>query len=116
VLFVVGVIAVAAGLAMVLGHNVWSGGVLPVVITLTGWLLIDHLLRNQRHLFQNRPTSLNTTSTNRHIPNVPCAAFKTHKARVRRASGFLLTALLNARRNTVCSRHHSREGAPPIKH
>ena len=40
VLFVVGVIAMAAGLAMVLGHNVWSGGVLPVVVTLTGWLLL----------------------------------------------------------------------------
>jgi hypothetical protein len=40
VLFVVGVIAVAAGLAMVLGHNVWSGGVLPVVVTLTGWLML----------------------------------------------------------------------------
>jgi putative exporter of polyketide antibiotics len=26
------------GLAMVLGHNVWSGGVLPVVVTLIGWL------------------------------------------------------------------------------
>src|ERR1035437_320391 len=40
VLFVVVVIAVAAGLAMVLGHNVWSGGVLPVVVTLTGWLML----------------------------------------------------------------------------
>jgi len=40
VLFVVGVIAVAAGLAMVLGHNVWSGGVLPVVVTLTGRLML----------------------------------------------------------------------------
>jgi hypothetical protein len=40
VLFVVGVIAVAAGLAMVLAHNVWSGGVLPVVVTLTGWLML----------------------------------------------------------------------------
>jgi hypothetical protein len=40
VLFVVGVIAVAAGLAMVLGHNVWSGGVLPVVVTLTGWAML----------------------------------------------------------------------------
>jgi hypothetical protein len=39
-LFVVGVIAVAAGLAMLLGHNVWSGGVLPVVVTLTGWLML----------------------------------------------------------------------------
>jgi hypothetical protein len=40
VLFVVGVIAVAAGLAMVVCHNVWSGGVLPVVVTLTGWLML----------------------------------------------------------------------------
>jgi hypothetical protein len=40
VLFVIGVIAVVAGLAMVLGHNVWSGGALPVVVTLTGWLLL----------------------------------------------------------------------------
>jgi hypothetical protein len=39
-LFVTGVIAVAAGLAMVLGHNVWSGGMLPVLVTLTGWLLL----------------------------------------------------------------------------
>jgi hypothetical protein len=39
-LFVTGVIAVVAGLAMVLGHNVWSGGTLPVIVTLTGWLLL----------------------------------------------------------------------------
>ena len=32
-----GVVATAAGLAVVLGHNVWSGGALPVVVTLTGW-------------------------------------------------------------------------------
>jgi hypothetical protein len=40
VLFVVSVIAMAAGLAMVLGHNVWSGGVPQVVVTLTGWVLL----------------------------------------------------------------------------
>ena len=40
VLYVIGVIAAAAGLAMVLGHNVWSGGALPVVVTLTGWLML----------------------------------------------------------------------------
>ena len=34
----VGVMAVAAGLAMILGHNVWSGGALPVIVTLIGWL------------------------------------------------------------------------------
>ncbi len=38
VLYVAGVIALAVGLAMVLGHNVWHGGVLPVVVTLVGWL------------------------------------------------------------------------------
>jgi hypothetical protein len=36
-LFVTGVIGTAAGLAMVLGHNIWSGGALPVVVTLVGW-------------------------------------------------------------------------------
>ncbi len=35
--FAIGLIAVAIGLAMVLGHNVWSGGALPVVVTLIGW-------------------------------------------------------------------------------
>jgi hypothetical protein len=28
------------GLAIVLGHNVWSGGILPIVITLYGWSLL----------------------------------------------------------------------------
>lgn len=45
VLYVAGVIALAAGLAIVLGHNVWSGGALPVVVTLVGWIsLIKGLL------------------------------------------------------------------------
>ena len=39
-LFVVSLIAMAAGLAMVLSHNVWSGGMLPVVVTVTGWLML----------------------------------------------------------------------------
>src|ERR1035441_8332038 len=34
--FAVGLIA--TGLALVLAHNVWSGGALPVVVTLVGWL------------------------------------------------------------------------------
>jgi hypothetical protein len=38
-LLFVEVIALIAGLAMVLGHNVWSGGVLPVIVTLVGWLV-----------------------------------------------------------------------------
>lgn len=29
----------ASGLAIVLGHNVWSGGALTVVVTLIGWLV-----------------------------------------------------------------------------
>jgi len=38
-LLFVEVLGLAAGLAMVLGHNIWSGGALPVVITLLGWLI-----------------------------------------------------------------------------
>jgi vacuolar-type H+-ATPase subunit I/STV1 len=34
---VVGVFTVFVGVAMVLLHNLWSGGVLPVIITLVGW-------------------------------------------------------------------------------
>src|SRR5579862_4156857 len=37
-LFFVSVIAVLAGLGIVLGHNVWSGGALPIVITIVGWI------------------------------------------------------------------------------
>jgi hypothetical protein len=35
--FAIGLIAIAVGLAMILAHNVWSGGALPVVVTLIGW-------------------------------------------------------------------------------
>src|ERR1039458_2714203 len=31
-LFVLGVMTVLAGLAMVLAHNIWSGGALPVIV------------------------------------------------------------------------------------
>jgi hypothetical protein len=34
------IISLAIGLAMILGHNVWSSGVLPVVVTLVGWLIL----------------------------------------------------------------------------
>jgi hypothetical protein len=33
------IISLALGVAMILGHNVWSGGALPVVVTLVGWLI-----------------------------------------------------------------------------
>src|SRR5271169_2373155 len=39
-MFVVGILALLAGLAMVLSHNIWSGGALPVVVTLIGWLTL----------------------------------------------------------------------------
>jgi hypothetical protein len=35
--FITGMVAVTAGLAVILGHNVWSGGALPVVVTVIGW-------------------------------------------------------------------------------
>ena len=34
-----GSLNLAAGLAIILGHQIWSGGVLTVVITLIGWLV-----------------------------------------------------------------------------
>jgi len=34
------IMSLAMGVAMVVGHNVWSGGALPVVVTLTGWLIL----------------------------------------------------------------------------
>jgi hypothetical protein len=39
-LFFASVMAMVAGLAIVLAHNVWSGGALPVVVTLVGWILL----------------------------------------------------------------------------
>jgi hypothetical protein len=39
-MLVYALVSVAAGLAMTLGHNVWSGGTLPVVVTLLGWLML----------------------------------------------------------------------------
>ena len=36
-LLIVGLIALGIGLAIVLGHNVWTGGLFPLVITLFGW-------------------------------------------------------------------------------
>jgi hypothetical protein len=39
-LLIIGMIATGVGLAMVLSHNVWSGGALPVVVTLMGWIIL----------------------------------------------------------------------------
>jgi hypothetical protein len=37
-LFYASSLAMVGGLAIVLGHNVWSGGALPVLVTLVGWI------------------------------------------------------------------------------
>ena len=39
-LLVAVLVGLVAGLAMVLAHNVWSGGALPVVVTVIGWWLL----------------------------------------------------------------------------
>ena len=38
-LLIIELIGLAVGLAMVLSHNVWYGGVLPIVVTLVGWFI-----------------------------------------------------------------------------
>nr|WP_294501181.1 hypothetical protein [uncultured Rhodopila sp.] len=35
-----GICTTAAGAALVVGHTVWSGGALPVAVTLLGWLTL----------------------------------------------------------------------------
>ena len=40
VLLIVEAIAVTAGLAIVIGRNVWSGDALPVIVTLLGWIIL----------------------------------------------------------------------------
>src|SRR6266567_5324304 len=39
-LFILAMLGLLAGLAIVLTHNIWSGGALPVVVTLLGWALL----------------------------------------------------------------------------
>jgi hypothetical protein len=34
------VIALAGGLAVALAHNIWSGGALPILVTLIGWVML----------------------------------------------------------------------------
>ncbi len=35
-----GIFTMAAGVAVVIGHNVWSGGALPVAVTVLGWMML----------------------------------------------------------------------------
>ena len=40
IMFTYAIISLSIGLAIVLGHNVWSGGALPVIVTVVGWLIL----------------------------------------------------------------------------
>jgi hypothetical protein len=39
ILLFVGIVALVAGLALVIGHNIWKGGLATVLVTLVGWVL-----------------------------------------------------------------------------
>lgn len=39
-IFMFGVMTLVVGVAMVLAHNLWSGGALPVVLTIVGWITL----------------------------------------------------------------------------
>jgi hypothetical protein len=55
VLYVFGLLVVAVGLAMILTHNVWSGGPLPVIVTLVGW---STLIKGMFFLFLPPPAAV----------------------------------------------------------
>jgi hypothetical protein len=40
VMLIFAIIALAGGLAIVLAHNMWSGGALPILVTLIGWIML----------------------------------------------------------------------------
>lgn len=52
---ILGVFVLIAGLAIVIGHNVWSGGALPVIVTIVGWLT---LIRGASFLFLSSEKSV----------------------------------------------------------
>jgi vacuolar-type H+-ATPase subunit I/STV1 len=54
-LLTMGVLATAAGMAIVLAHQVWRGGTLPVVVTLLGWMI---LLRGVVLLLLSQPATV----------------------------------------------------------
>ncbi len=55
VMVVFAIIALAAGLAIVLAHNTWCGGPLPILVTLIGWIM---LIRGVLFLFLPPATTL----------------------------------------------------------
>jgi hypothetical protein len=54
-LLTLGMLGTAAGLAIVLGHQIWSGGVLPIIVTLIGWVI---LVRGTILLFLSQKAAL----------------------------------------------------------
>jgi hypothetical protein len=54
-LLILGMLFLTAGLAIVLGHSIWSGGLLPLVVTLIGWLM---LIRGLVLLFLPPPAAI----------------------------------------------------------
>jgi hypothetical protein len=40
VMLVYAIVSIAIGIALILRHNVWSGGALPLVVTILGWLVL----------------------------------------------------------------------------
>ena len=55
VMVVFAIIALAGGLAIVLAHNIWSGGPLPILVTAIGWIM---LIRGVLFLFLSPETTL----------------------------------------------------------
>jgi hypothetical protein len=39
-ILVTGILTISGGAATIVGHNVWSGGALPVAVTLLGWVAL----------------------------------------------------------------------------
>ena len=40
IVLVTGIVALAVGLALVIGHNRWSGGAPAIIVTIVGWILL----------------------------------------------------------------------------
>lgn len=38
--FLLSLMCLVSGLAVVLGHQIWSGGIAPILVTLVGWVLL----------------------------------------------------------------------------
>ncbi len=55
VVYLFGLVTVAVGLALILSHNVWSGGAIAIVVTLVGWLT---LLKGLLFLFLPPPAAV----------------------------------------------------------